>query len=229
MSNQLDNIFENTNYIIIINSINKKLKFHINFNEETNQLLLKKNNEYNNDYKNGWIEKIFLNIFHKQSKQENILYIGSSTENEITRIINLKKKKVYVALSTIPSRATEEILLSNINHLIASQTETIEKVFITLPNQYLRFKEKISGNIITKLKSNPKIEIIHIEHDYGPASKYLGPFIHRYNIIKNNLLVIIDDDRIYNKNLIKNFVTAHNSYPNVKFMTGLWTTYFDKN
>ena len=43
------------------------------------------------------------------------------------------------------------------------------------------------------------------------------------------MLVIIDDDRIYNKNVIKNFVTAHNSYPSVKFITGLWTTYFDKN
>ena len=90
MTNQLDNIFENTNYIIIINSINKKLKFHIDFNEETSQLCLKKKNEHNNnnDYKNGWIEKIFLNIFHKQSKQENILYIGSSSENERKRIIN---------------------------------------------------------------------------------------------------------------------------------------------
>ena len=228
MSNQLDNIFENTNYIIIINSINKKLKFHINFNEETNQLFLKRNNDHNNN-DNGWIEKIFLNIFHKQSKQENIIYIGSSSENEITRIINLKKKKVYVALSTIPSRATEDILLKNINHLIVSQTQPIEKIFITIPNQYLRFKEKISENMLAKLKSNPKIEIIHIEQDYGPASKYLGPFLHRFDIIKNNLLVIIDDDRIYNKNVIKNFVTAHNSYPSVKFITGLWTTYFDKN
>jgi len=42
MSKKLDNIFENTNYIIIINSINKKLKFHIDFNEETSQLFLKK-------------------------------------------------------------------------------------------------------------------------------------------------------------------------------------------
>jgi len=226
MSKKLDNIFENTNYIIIINSINKNLKFHINFDEETNNLFLKRNDE-NND--NGWVEKIFLHIFHKKTKQENTIYIGSSTENEVNRRINLKKKKVYVALSTIPSRAKEDILLKNINHLILSQTEHIEKIFITLPNQYLRFKDKISENMITKLKSNPKIEIIHIEQDYGPASKYLGPFIHKYDTIKNNLLFIIDDDRIYNKNIIKNFITAHNSYPNIKFMTGLWTTYFDKN
>ena len=226
MSKKLDNIFENTNYIIIINSINKNLKFHINFDEETNNLFLKRNDE-NND--NGWVEKIFLYIFYKKTKQENTIYIGSSTKNELNRRINLKKKKVFVALSTIPSRAKEDILLKNINHLILSQTEHIEKIFITLPNQYLRFKEKISENMITKLKSNSKIELIHIEQDYGPASKYLGPLIHKYELIKNNLLVIIDDDRIYNKNIIKNFVIAHNSYPNVKFMTGLWTTYFDKN
>ena len=33
------------------------------------------------------------------------------------------------------------------------------------------------------------------------------------NYIKNDdLLIIIDDDRIYNKNLIKNFVTAYRSF-----------------
>jgi hypothetical protein len=224
MSNKLDNIFENSTYIIIINSINKKIKFQINFNEDTNYLFLKRNDE---PY--GWIEKIFLHVFHKKTKQENTIYIGSSNENEVSRIINLKNKKVYVALSTIPSRAKEDILLKNINHLILSQTVPIEKIFITLPIQYLRFKEKISENMIIKLKLNPKIEIIHIDQDYGPASKYLGPLIHKYDIIKNNLLFIIDDDRIYNKNIIKNFIIAHNSYPTIKFMTGLWTTYFDKN
>jgi hypothetical protein len=226
MSNKLDNIFENNNYIIIINSINKKVKFEIDFNEDTNYLLLKRTDEHND---NGWIEKLFLHIFDKKTKQENKIYIGSSIKNEVSRIINLKKKKIYIALSTIPSRANEDILLKNINHFILSQTESIEKIFITLPKKYLRFKEKISENIITKLKLNSKIEIIDIEQDYGPASKYLGPLIHKYDIIKNNLLFIIDDDRIYNKNIIKNFIIAHNSYPTIKFMTGLWTTYFDKN
>jgi hypothetical protein len=224
MSKKLDNIFENENTIMIINSINKILKFYIDFNTITNILIIKRI-----DKDIGWNEKIYMNVFCKLSNNQFNIHIGSSIENEVKRIINLKNKKIYVALSTIPSRANEDILLKNINHFILSQTETIEKIFITLPNQYLRFKEKISENMITKLKSNPKIEIIHIENDYGPSSKYLGPLIYKYDIIKNNLLVIIDDDRIYSKNLIKNFVITHNSYPNIKFITGQWTSYFNKN
>ena len=49
------------------------------------------------------------------------------------------------------------------------------------------------------------------------------------NILRNNLLIIIYDDRKYNKNLIKNFVIGYNSYPDIKFSSGLWNEYFNKD
>tara|TARA_B110000037_G_C17121604_1_gene506084 strand:- start:3123 stop:4223 length:1101 start_codon:yes stop_codon:yes gene_type:complete len=245
MQHSLNNIFENDNYIFIINLNNKKsnINFKIDFNEINNSLFIKRI-----DQEIGWAEKIFLHIYSKKTqlepdkekkeqqeqqnqKIENIIYIGSSITNEINKIININNgsKKVYVALTTIPSRATKDILLYNLNYLLNTQTITIDKIFITIPKKYIRFKEVIPESIITILESHDKIEIIHIEEDLGPASKYLGPLIHKYNEIENNLLVIIDDDRIYNKNLIKHFLIAHNSYPDTTFITGHWKTFFEKN
>lgn len=238
MQPSLNNIFENDNYIFIININNKNsnINFKIDFNEIENNLFIKRI-----DQETGWTEKIFLHIYSKkkdkekkeQQKQkiENIIYIGNSITNELKKIININQEstKIYVALTTIPSRATKNILLDNINNLLNMQTIPIDKIFITIPKKYNRFKEVIPESIITILESNDKIELIHIEEDLGPASKYLGPLIHKYNEIENNLLVIIDDDRIYNKNLIKHFLIAHNSYPDTKFITGQWKIFFKKN
>ena len=110
------------------------------------------------------------------------------------------------------------------------QTYPIENMFIVIAKKYKRFKETISDEIINELKQINKVIIIMLDEDYGPASKYLGPLIHHNNIIKDNLLVIIDDDRTYNKNLVRNFSIAYNSYanPNITFSSGYWWEYFDK-
>ena len=57
----------------------------------------------------------------------------------------------------------------------------------------------------------------------------MGPLIHYYKEVKDNILIIIDDDRKYNKNLVLNFNIAFNSFPNITFSSGLWNEYFNKN
>ena len=57
----------------------------------------------------------------------------------------------------------------------------------------------------------------------------MGPLLTCYNILKNNLLIIIDDDRIYNKNLIRNFTIGYNSFTNITFSSGYYKSYFDKD
>ena len=57
----------------------------------------------------------------------------------------------------------------------------------------------------------------------------MGPLISYYKEVKNNILIVIDDDRKYNKNLVRNFKIAYNSFPYITFSSGLWSNYFNSN
>jgi hypothetical protein len=132
-------------------------------------------------------------------------------------------------MTTIPSRIILPKFIYNVQHFIDNQTYEIETFFIVIANNYRRFTTKISDIMIKKLNDIEKVKLIILENDLGPASKYLGPLLNYYDVINNNLLIIIDDDRIYNKNLIKHFSIGYNSYPNIIFSSGLWNEYFNKN
>ena len=221
-------IYETQNYIILIEPKKKILNknFIVSFQEENSELCIKKipkNNE--ND---GWNEIIYLYFFHKTTKIQNIIYIGSSSNNEIIKKICLEPKKIYICLSTIPSRANNiNILKKNIDYLLETQTDLIEKIFITIPNKYIRFKETILPETLSMFEKYKKVEFIVIDRDYGPGSKYIGPLMHKYNEIKDNILLIIDDDRKYNKYLVQHFKIAHASFPEYNFMSGKWDLFFN--
>jgi hypothetical protein len=177
----------------------------------------------------GWGQELKLNIVNKITNQNFIIYIGPSKINEFYRKINLTSRKCFAALTTIPSRIIEPIFMENLLNFIECQTHPFENIFITIAQNYKRFKDHIPPGIIQKLQTIPKVILIIIENDYGPASKYLGPLLNYYNILKDNLLVIIDDDRKYNKNLIRNFLIGSQSFPNITYSSGLWKSYFDKD
>jgi hypothetical protein len=221
-------IFETQNYIIFIQPKNillsKHIKFELTFCEENQEVQLKK---ISSEKKEGWKEIIYLYFFHKNTKKQHIIYIGSSSKNEIKKKIQLKEKKVFVCLSTIPSRANNvAILKNNLEYLLKTQTEAIEKIYISIPKKYLRFKETVNPTIIQQLEKYDNIEIIYLEKDYGPCSKYMGPLIHKYEELKNNIMIVIDDDRKYNKYLVQHFKIAHASFPDTKFLSGEWNLFF---
>ena len=85
-------------------------------------------------------------------------------------------------------------------------------MFITIPQKYKRFNTKIDNEIINQLQDIPKVILIKIKDDYGPASKYLGPLMNYYQLLRGNILVVIDDDRKYSKNLLRNFVFLFYQY-----------------
>jgi len=218
------NNFESLNYLITIYE-NKYLDlFTIFFYEENNTIFIKRV-----DCNEGWGQQLILNIYDINKNHNFIIYIGSSHNNELYKKINLNIYKCYVALTTIPTRANLPIFLENIKDILTNQTYNIDNLFITIPNKYKRFNESFPSNILDELLKIPKIIIIKTEEDYGPSSKYLGPLLNYYNLVKNNILIIIDDDRIYNKNLVRNFVIGFNSYNNITFSSGLWYEYFSKN
>ncbi len=218
------NYYKSDNIIITLYENKFNDKFFINFYEDSKTVFIKRV-----DYSGGWGQNLMLNVFNVIENQNFIIYIGSSNINEIYRKLDLEKRKCFISLTTIPSRIKLPAFIENINYILNNQTYEIEYLFITIPKKYKRFESVVDNEIIEQLQNIPKVILIKIENDYGPASKYLGPLMNYYQLLKNNILVVIDDDRKYSSNLLKNFVIAYNSYPNITFSSGLWNYYFDKN
>jgi hypothetical protein len=218
------NYFESENYVITLYEKIYDDIFNINFFEDNNTLYIKRI-----DKNDGWGQHLKLDIFNKKINHNFIIYVGPSKNNDIYKKIDLEIRKCYVSLTTIPSRIKLPIFKQNVLHFLNNQDYPIENMFIVISKKYNRFNEKISDDLITDLQKIPKIVVILLDEDLGPASKYMGPLLTCYNILKNNLLIIIDDDRIYNKNLIRNFVIGYNSFSNITFSSGNYKSYFDKD
>jgi len=220
----IDNYYESDNYIITIIDNFYNDTFLINFYDDNNTIHIKRID--NND---GWGQHLKVNIFDKNKNYNYIIYIGNSLKNEVYKRLDLTIMKVYISLTTIPSRIKLPNFLNNVNDFLKNNGNYIEKFYIVIAKKYKRFTEEIPNNIIEELQKINKVTVINIDNDYGPSSKYLGPLMNYYDELENNILVIIDDDRLYNKNLIRNIITGYNSFPDIKFLSGLWKEYFNKN
>ena len=113
---------------------------------------------------------------------------------------------IYVSISTIPQR------IKNLNESVKSllnQTKKPDKIFINIPFKYQRFTEIIKDEQIPKFDSN-LIEITRCE-DCGPATKLLGSL---NKLEKNSLVILADDDHIYENYMIEKFFYFYSKAPN---------------
>ena len=116
-------------------------------------------------------------------------YIRERFENNINNI--------YVSLTTIPSRIHN---LENILDSLLSQTHNINEILLNIPTYSKRFKKEYSiPEFLKKTKFN-KVKVIRC-NDYGPGTKLLGAL--EYLEDKKGYVIIVDDDRIIDKNLVK--------------------------
>ena len=113
---------------------------------------------------------------------------------------------IYVSLSTIPQRV-KNIKLS-VDSLL-KQTKKPDKIFINIPNKYKRFDEMVNDNQIPKF-SDSRVEVTRCE-DCGPGTKLLGS-LDKLN--KNSLLILADDDHIYEDYMIEKFYYFYSKAPN---------------
>ena len=113
---------------------------------------------------------------------------------------------IYVSISTIPQR------IKNLNESVKSllnQTKKPDKIFINIPFKYQRFTEIIKDDQIPKFDSNI-IEITRCE-DCGPATKLLGSL---NKLEKNSLVILADDDHVYENYMIEKFFYFYSKAPN---------------
>ena len=113
---------------------------------------------------------------------------------------------IYISLSTIPQRIKD--LNKSIESLL-KQTKKPDKIFINIPFKYRRFDETIDDNKIPKFDNN-EVEITRCE-DCGPGTKLLGSLD---KLEKNSLVILVDDDHIYEDYMIEKFFHFYSKSPN---------------
>ena len=112
---------------------------------------------------------------------------------------------IYISLTSIPQR------IKNLNKSVESllkQTKKPDKIFISLPTRYKRFKEIINDDQIPKFNDN-SVEVTRCE-DYGPGTKLLGSLD---KLKKDSLIVLADDDHIYENYMIEKFYYFYSKAP----------------
>ena len=113
---------------------------------------------------------------------------------------------IYVSLSTIPQRIKN--LHQSVDSLL-KQTKKPDKIFINIPNKYKRFDEIVHDSQIPKF-SDSRIEITRCE-DCGPGTKLLGS-LNKLN--KDSLIILADDDHLYEDYMIEKFYYFYSKAPN---------------
>ena len=113
---------------------------------------------------------------------------------------------IYISISTIPQRIKN--LYESVNSLL-NQTHKPDKIFINVPFKYKRFSETVNDNQIPKFDSNI-VEITRCE-DCGPGTKLLGS-LNKFE--KNSLVILVDDDHIYEDYMIEKFFQFYSKAPN---------------
>jgi len=116
---------------------------------------------------------------------------------------------IYVSLSTIPQRI--KYLDKTVESLL-KQSIKPNRIFINIPFKYNRFSETIDESQVPVFKDGC-IEITRCE-DCGPGTKLLGSID---KLKKNSLIILADDDNIYEDYMIEKFnyyysIAPQNSY-----------------
>jgi len=112
---------------------------------------------------------------------------------------------IYASLTTIPQRLKN--LAITVESLLR-QTKKPDKIFINIPFKYKRFSKIIEDNEIPKF-DNSIVEITRCE-DYGPGTKLLGS-LEKFK--KDSLLILVDDDHIYENYMIEKFFHFYSKAP----------------
>ena len=112
---------------------------------------------------------------------------------------------IYISLSTIPDRVKN--LDKSVNSLL-KQSQKPDKIFINIPYTYRRFEKTINENDIPTFDKNI-VEITRCE-DCGPGTKLLGSLS---KLKKDSLLILADDDNIYEDYMIEKFYYFYSMHP----------------
>ncbi len=124
-----------------------------------------------------------------------------------------EKSSIIISLTTIPSRLPYlEFTLKS----LLIQTLAPQKIILYLPEFSTR--ENTRYTIPESLQTLKGLEIVSCV-EYGPATKFI-PAIQQ--LASSQRIVVVDDDKIYDRNLIRRFETLSNKNPDCAIASSGW-------
>lgn len=131
------------------------------------------------------------------------------------------KIRCYISLTTVPGRFYEDEFIEVLKSL-TYQTIKADRIFLSLCQNYpvnlIKLKPSQSSNRNTRINQIKSmfnnVQIIE-PLDYGPATKILGLLEHneRENFLSDNdLIIVVDDDMIYSKDLVESHLNCYQLY-----------------
>lgn len=120
------------------------------------------------------------------------------------------KKDVVVTLTTTPMRIKR--IWPTLNSIL-QQSERPEKIYLWIPKKFKRFPEHKILQVPSFIKNNSYIQVEYIENDFGPATKLL-PCLKLF-AQEDKKIIVIDDDRVYPRDLIKDLLKYEAMDPKV--------------
>lgn len=106
-----------------------------------------------------------------------------------------------VSLTTTPIRIQK--IWPTLNSILLQSVKP-EKIYLWIPKKYKRFPNKTIHTLPAFILNNPLIHAEFIDTDYGPGTKLL-PCL-KTAALHDKKIIVIDDDRIYPRHLIKLFL-----------------------
>jgi len=127
------------------------------------------------------------------------------------------QSKALISLSVLPTRFNG--LKPTLNSL-TDQSVLPAKIIINLPKAFDRDR---SEYVIPRyVMDHPLVEINWIPKDLGPATKLL-PTLELYKHDPDQLIIVLDDDQIYSKQMVENYIAYAKILPNAAMTLSGWT------
>lgn len=121
-------------------------------------------------------------------------------------------EKIIISLTTIPSRLEHIIPVID---SIKNQTILPDEIVLVLPLTSFREQKEINkdpyiiSERINNYIINNKITVLRPEKDYGPIMKLLSVLLREKENNSNNIIISIDDDKIYFNNTLEDLLNGY--------------------
>lgn len=124
----------------------------------------------------------------------------------------MENKKIIVSLTTIPSRLN--LIIPVINSII-NQTLPPDEIVLVLPQKSFREAKDDNSDpydftvAIDRCIKENNITLLRPEKDYGPIMKILPAILREKENKTDNIIISIDDDKVYFNNTIEDLVNCY--------------------
>jgi len=141
-----------------------------------------------------------------ESHTNNLKQYNNVPHNNVRINTNYDNDIVIVSLTSIKKRYASGILQRTLNSLI--QMEGKYKIVINVSKDGFLLDDGFTDDDINNLKNEYKDIEINIVKNYGPLRKII-PTLQKY---KNSIIITVDDDIIYDKMLVNEYLSKYKEH-----------------